>query len=307
MSSTCIDIHPHIISDDDDRYPRAPLFGKQSDWSRERPVTIDDLIAAMDEAGVDKAAVVQSSTCYGFDNTYVADAVAAHPGRLTAVGSVDLLQPSALQEIRDWADRGIAGLRLFTGGSTVAFDPSSLDDPRTFPAWELCGEMNLPMCVQTDPGGLAQVAGLAKRFPGVRIILDHLGRPDVLDGPPYKNASSLFGLAAFENIYLKLTPRIFNDAQRGKATPDTLFARLVEVFGCQRLAWGSNFPASDGSMADNLARAQAGLARLDDEQQSWVFAKTAQHLYPVLAESGDIAGVAAGGGWLMAEEAASDG
>ena len=41
-----IDIHPHIISDDEKRYPPAPLFGKRSDWSQERPCTVDTLIAA---------------------------------------------------------------------------------------------------------------------------------------------------------------------------------------------------------------------------------------------------------------------
>jgi L-fuconolactonase len=77
---------------------------------------------------------------------------------------------------------GLAGLRLFTGGSTKEFDPSELDDPRSFPAWELCGELGMPMCIQTGPVGLPQVTALAKRFPNVNIILDHLGRPDVLDG-----------------------------------------------------------------------------------------------------------------------------
>jgi hypothetical protein len=31
----------------------------------------------MDEAGVEKAAIVHSSTAYGYDNSYVADAVSA--------------------------------------------------------------------------------------------------------------------------------------------------------------------------------------------------------------------------------------
>ena len=201
MSLRCIDIHPHIISEDTAKYPRSPLFGVQSDWSKERPVTPEGLIAAMDEAGVEKAAIVQSSTCYGFDNSYVVDSVAQFPGRFTGVGSVDMLQPDAPERIRDWVKRGITGLRLFTGGSTQAFDPSTLDDRRSFPTWELCGELGLSLCIQTDPVGLAQVAGLAKRFPKVNIILDHLGRPDVTDGPPYKRASSLFGLAPFENIF----------------------------------------------------------------------------------------------------------
>ena len=75
-----IDIHPHIISDDEKRYPPAPLFGKRSDWSQERPTTVETLIAAMDEAGVAKAAVVHSSTTYGFDNSYVVDGCAQYPG-----------------------------------------------------------------------------------------------------------------------------------------------------------------------------------------------------------------------------------
>ena len=79
MTTLFIDIHPHIISADTARYPHSPLFGKQSDWSKERPVTPECLIAAMDEAGVAKAAIVQSSTCYGYDNSYVADTVAQFP------------------------------------------------------------------------------------------------------------------------------------------------------------------------------------------------------------------------------------
>ena len=90
-----VDIHPHIISDDEVRYPPAPLFGKRSDWSKERPNTVESLIAAMDEAGVDKAAVVHSSTTYGFDNSYVVDSCNAYADRLLAVGSVDVRAPDA--------------------------------------------------------------------------------------------------------------------------------------------------------------------------------------------------------------------
>ena len=149
-----VDIHPHIISTDDRRYPRNALFGVQSDWSRERPVTIDQYIAEMDAAGVQKAAIVQASTCYGYDNSYLTDSVARYPGRLTAVGSVDLLRADAPTQIGNWITRGVTGLRLFTGGSTKAFDPGSLDDPRSFAAWELCAEAGLSICLQTDPSGL---------------------------------------------------------------------------------------------------------------------------------------------------------
>ena len=284
MASKFVDIHPHIISDDEGRYPPAPLFGKRSDWSQERPNTVDALIAAMDEAGVAKAAVVHSSTTYGFDNSYVVDGCNQYPDRLVAVGSVDVLEPDAVATIHKWVEQGLKGLRLFTGGSTKDFDPSELDDPRAVPAWKACGDLGLPMCIQTGPIGLPQVTALAKQFPNVAIILDHLGRPDVLDGPPYANADSLFALSDLPNIYLKLTPRIFGDVKKGQASAETFFPKVVSVFGASRLAWGSNFPTSPGTMSEILATARAGLAALSAEDQAWIFAKTAQHLYPSLAD-----------------------
>ena len=284
MASNFIDIHPHIISDDEGRYPPAPLFGKRSEWSQERPNTVEALIAAMDEAGVAKAAVVHSSTTYGFDNSYVVDGCNTYPDRLVAVGSVDVLQPDAVATIKQWVDQGLKGLRLFTGGSTKDFDPSELEDARAYPAWEACGELGLPMCIQTGPIGLPQVTALAKRFPNVAIILDHLARPDVLDGPPYRNADSLFTLVDIPNIYLKLTPRIFGDVKKGEASADTFFPKVVQAFGAERLAWGSNFPTSPGTMSEILATAQAGLSTLSAEDQAWIFSKTAQRLYPSLAD-----------------------
>lgn len=278
-----IDIHPHIISDDELRYPPAPLFGKRSDWSQERPSTVESLIAAMDAAGVAKAAVVHSSTTYGFDNSYVVDGCNKYKDRLVAVGSVDMLADDVPTVIKAWAEQGLAGLRIFTGGSTKDFDPSELDNPKGFKAWEMCAELGLPMCIQTGPIGLPQVRMLAQRFSRVSIILDHLGRPDVLDGPPYANAQSLFEMADLPNLYMKLTPRIFGDVKKDKASAETFFPRVVEAFGAQRLAWGSNFPTSPGALADILATAQAGLASLSEEDRAWIFGKTAQALYPTLA------------------------
>jgi L-fuconolactonase len=283
LKMNIVDIHPHIISDDETRYPPAPLFGKRSDWSQERPNTVEALIAAMDAAGVAKAAVVHSSTTYGFDNSYVVDGCNQYKDRLVAVGSVDMLDPEVCSVIRRWVDAGLAGLRIFTGGSTKDFDPSELDDQRSFKAWELLSDLRIPMCIQTGPIGLPQVTMLAKKFPKVNIILDHLGRPEVLDGAPYADAASMFALADVPNIYMKLTPRIFGDVKKGKASAETFFPKVVQAFGAGRLAWGSNFPTSPGALSEILATAQTGLASLSEEDRSWIFGKTALTLYPTLA------------------------
>jgi L-fuconolactonase len=280
---TVIDIHPHIIASDTVRYPLAPLGGHQSDWSRTRPVSMEQLITAMDEAGVHKAAIVQASTCYGHDNSYVAVAVAAHPERFTGVFSVDVLAPDAPQRIWHWLAKGLTGLRLFTFGSTMSEQANWLDDPKSYPAWAAASELGLSVCLQMSAKAIPQAAGMAKRFPNVKIILDHGARPVLDDGPPYAAAESLFGLARLSNIYLKLTPRIFAECRKGKATPETFFPRLVSEFGSQRLAWGSNYPSSEGKLPELLKVARDSVACLPQIDREWIFSKTAQVLYPALA------------------------
>src|SRR4051794_35216402 len=118
--SSIIDIHPHIVSPDTKKYPLDPLGGTQSTWSTERPTTYDDLLRAMDEAGVAKAAIVHSSTAYGYDNSYVADAVAAVPSRFTGVYSIDVMAPDAVKGFDYWVGRGGTRVPGFTTRSTLA-------------------------------------------------------------------------------------------------------------------------------------------------------------------------------------------
>ena len=280
--SRVIDVHPHVIAVDTGRYPLAPLGGKQSDWSRTRPVSFEKMLAAMDEAGIAKSALVQASTSYGHDNSYVADAVAAHPERFAGVFSVDVSQPEAPERIRFWMRKGLRGLRVFIAGHTAAAKDARLDDPRSFPAWECAAEAGLPVCVQVRANGLAQLETLLVRFPDARIVLDHMARPQIEEGPPYAAASDLFNLARHKNLFLKLTTHNIRESRQGKATPASFFGRVVKEFGAPRIAWGSNYPASEGTLSGLLAEAREALASLTDAERDWIFFRSAQTLYPGL-------------------------
>ena len=284
MADTFYDIHPHVISGDFDKYPSDPLFGKRSEWSEERPVDIAALIREMDEAGIQKGAIVQSSTCYGFDNSYVCDACAMYPDRFTAVGSIDMMAPDALAVAKGWMERGLTGLRLFTGGTTKAFDTSAMDHPDSFKVWEFCGAEGLPICIQTGPVGLTQVAALAHRFPKTKIILDQFSRPDISDGAPFNKAVGLWSLAAFDNIYLKFTPRITDKVLEAGIDPRDFYDKLLSHYGSDRIAWGSNYPANEGSMASNLQAAKDQIAYLPKADQDNIFFGTAAALYPALKD-----------------------
>jgi predicted TIM-barrel fold metal-dependent hydrolase len=282
--SSIIDIHPHIVSPDTKKYPLDPLGGTQSTWSSERPTTYDDLLRAMDEAGVAKAAIVHSSTAYGYDNSYVADAVKAVPQRFTGVYSIDALAPDAVKTFDYWLGRGCTGMRLFTTGSTMPGQATWFADQKTYSFWEHAAAKNIPVCVQMKQEGIPLLRQIMDKFPKVTIILDHLSRAPFEDGPPYAGAADFLALAKYKQVYLKITPINITPKSWGKGTLATFFGKMIDAFGADRIGWGSNFPNSVGALKEILTEAQKAFSFAKASDQDWIFGKTAQVLYPSLKD-----------------------
>jgi predicted TIM-barrel fold metal-dependent hydrolase len=281
--SVVIDTHTHAISPDKQRYPLAPVGGHQSEWSAERPVSFEALLASMDDAGIDRAVVVQASTVYGNDNSYVVEAVRNHPDRFAGVFSIDVLASDAVTQMQRWLDAGLSGLRLFTTGSTMPGQAGWLDDERSFPVWEYAQRHNVSICLQMTAQGIPALLNMLARFPDIRVLLDHLARPELAGGPPYEAAAPLFSLASHQGVYLKLTNRTIAEAARGASTPAAFFPRVLDAFGANRIAWGSNFPAAEGALPELLEQARESLSMLPGEAQEAIFGGTARTVYPALA------------------------
>ncbi|WP_321901688.1 amidohydrolase family protein [Paraburkholderia tropica] len=281
--SVVIDTHTHAISPDTQRYPLAPVGGHQSEWSAKRPVDYEGLLASMDEAGIDRAVVVQASTVYGNDNSYVVDAVRAHPDRFAGVFSIDVLASDAVTQMQRWLDAGLSGLRLFTTGSTMPGQAGWLDDERSYPVWGYAQRHGVSICLQMTAQGIPALLNMLARFPDIRVLLDHLARPELAGGPPYEAAAPLFSLASHQGVYLKLTNRTIAAAAQGASTPAQFFPRVLDAFGAKRIAWGSNFPAAEGALSQLLTEARESLSMLPTEAQQAIFSGTARAVYPSLA------------------------
>jgi predicted TIM-barrel fold metal-dependent hydrolase len=278
-----IDAHCHVIATDTKKYPLAPIFGKQSQWSAEHPLDYPDMVKADVAAGVDKAVLVQAASAYAFDNSYVADSVAAHPERFAGVFSIDVVAPDAVPKMKHWVGMGLTGMRIFTSGSTHAKQETFFADEAAYPAWQYASDQGLSVCMQMRVAGLPLLETVLKRFPRVRVILDHFARAEAADGPPFASAAPLFALSRYPNVYLKLTHRPIEQAMKGKATPETFLGRAVSEFGAQRVLWGSNFPAAGLPLPDLIRMAREALSFLSRQDHDWIFCKTAQALYPALA------------------------
>lgn len=278
-----IDSHLHAIAPDTIKYPKNPIGGHQSEWSQERPVDAQGVIKALDDAGVAKAVVVQASTVYGHDNRYVVDTVRAYPDRLVGVYSIDALAPDAVERIDHWEAEGLHGFRLFTTGTTMPGQSDWLGHKDSYPAWAHAEKKGIPVCLQMTMQGLPTLRTLLERFPKSRVLLDHCARPNLDDGAPYKAAHALFDMAQFEGVHLKLTNRTLASAAQGHSTPAAFLEKLVHTFGAERIAWGSNFPATEGSLHDLLVSAREALSSLSSNQQAMILGGTVARIYPALA------------------------
>ncbi|WP_072802572.1 amidohydrolase family protein [Rhodococcoides yunnanense] len=278
-----VDTHTHIISPDTDTYPASPLGGHRSNWSQERPNDIDGLLREADAAEIDHLVVVQASTVYGFDNSYVADELARHPDRLSGVCSVDFLSPTVVDDLNYWVgERGFSGVRIRAadGTTTVPTPGRGLYDERMAPVWQFLSDQRVPVCIQMHAQHAPILAHLLQQYTGLTAILDHAGRPQLgEEETPYPSAPGLPDLAATDRVYVKLTPPAILRAQRETGSAAVIVKKLVDQFGPAHVMWGSNFPASDGSLSDLEALIRTQLPELDSTEHEQIAGGTARWLY----------------------------
>ncbi|WP_405771804.1 amidohydrolase [Streptomyces sp. NBC_00080] len=281
-----VDAHCHIISEDLTRYPKAPIGGKQSEWAATRPVTAEGLVSRMDDTGIAQAVLVQATTNYGYDNSYVLDSSRRRPERFVAVGTVDPLRPDAAASLKAAVgDGGLAGVRLFTSGSTVPTQGEWFVAPETFPFWEQAAELDLPVCLQMRLGpATGRLVELLERFPDVTVLLDHIGYPDIAASPARAGAE-VAELGVHPGLHLKLTHRNLERLRDAGDRAGDFLGPVIEAFGARRISWGSNLPAAEQSLPELRALAEDVLAGLPEQDRQEIFAGTARRLYPGLARA----------------------
>ena len=218
---------------------------------RYKRLTASELIALMDENGIEKAVVCpveeQIILFNREGNDYVLQAVKEHPDRLIGFATVNpWYGDRAVEELRRAIGEGLRGLKL-----NSALQAFFINDELVYPVIEAAQDLDIPVYFHTATPVFAlplQLADLAGEFPRVNFIMGHMAATDFwIDVVPAAEMHS--------NIYLETSLR----------SPGVLRIAAEQV-GVHRLMYGSDVPASCMKMElakiDRLALSPADKERV---------------------------------------------
>lgn len=220
----------------------AHVFSRELDLTSARrytpgyDATLAMYLEQLQQHGLSHGVLVQPSFL-GTDNRYLLDALRQAPGQLRGVVVVEPdISRAALEEM----DRlGVVGVRLNLMGKAL---PDFAE-----PHWQgfFAHLAALDWHVEVHRHVTDMPALLSGLMPfGVRIVIDHFGRPDARSGLDQPGFREMLELGRSGQLWMKVSGvyRLGGSAQESLDFARAALPLLLDTFGQQRLVWGSDWP-----------------------------------------------------------------
>ena len=205
---------------------------------RQAPYSALEVLSDMDQAGV-SAAIIQPPAWDASANAIAIEAARAHPTRLAILGNFPLDHPNRLEILKNWKTQpNMLGLRY------ILNDPVHLQWIESHELdwlWSTAQDASIPIAIAAS-SHLQVFEMIAKRYPRLKLIIDHLGVPlDATGEKAFAQMRFLTDLAAYPHIAIKATavPAYAVDSYPYRSIEPHVKA-LFQAFGAHRFFWGSD-------------------------------------------------------------------
>lgn len=251
-----------------------------------RPFGVADLRPLLDANGIDGTVLVQTVSDLDETRDFLATAAAA-PFIAGVVGWADLAKLDVAADL-DALQAGAGGDRL-VGIRHQVHDEDDADwllREEVQRGLEVLADRNLVYDLLVRPRELPAAITVARDFPHLRFVVDHLAKPPIATGELEPWASLMREFAGLENVACKLSGMVT------EADPDTwqpadllpYVRTVVEIFGPDRLMWGSDWPvcllaADYARVLDATGEVLGELGVLSDAADRAIFGDTAIRWY----------------------------
>jgi L-fuconolactonase len=210
-------------------------------------VVIEELLAVLDAAGVEQALLVQSQESPR-DTAWLLEQAVASPRIAGVVGWADLRQVADIEAlVRCPVIRGLRPM-------VQAYGADWYDDPMLDAGFARMAEAGLVLDGLIRPQHLPALARLARRHPALAIVIDHAAKPSAADPVGWHRA--MVEVASLPHVHVKLSGLL---TEMPAADTASFVAMLIDLFGVDRLIWGSDWPVltQAGDYAGWLALARS--------------------------------------------------
>jgi predicted TIM-barrel fold metal-dependent hydrolase len=204
---------------------------------------------------------------------------------------VDFGSPRTENEIREQASHPAVTAVRQTIAWTSDPDRTMMDRPHItreagfLDALPVLIELGLSLELLMYPPQAQDVADLAAQFPGLRIVVNHIGSPiDQSESGIAQWHEGITVMSAAPNVYIKVSSAA---GYLPKADPELLrpfVDHVVDSFGASRVMVGSDFPVAaliGWSLAEYFDVYRDFMRRLSPEDQRRVFFGTAAEVYGI--------------------------
>lgn len=242
-----------------------------------RDYPTDEILPQMAEAGVTACLLVEADNSFA-EIGWMLEQSRKYPHIRGVVGWGDLRDPATPGELaRYTGDPAFKGVRVYWEEPEDSH--GALDDGLRFLA-----DHGLSCDLVIKPQSYGQIAEAMARHPNVQFILDHFAGVHMYPDPSGADAwmQAIHPLAALPNAALKLSGYM---TSAHPPTPDTVrpyFAAALELFGADRLLYGSDYPVSitlGQRYADSVALVRALVAPLSEAERTAILTVTAERVY----------------------------
>ena len=226
-----IDCHVHVI--DPGRFPyRADTHYAPSG---QEIGTLAQLVQAMDAYGTRHALLVGPNSGYGLDNDCMLDAIARHADRFKGIAVV--ANDIGLDELRALRRAGVVG----AAWNVTHYGIDHYRD--AMPLLQKLVALDMFVDIQVEHDQLLFMLPMLGDS-GVRILVDHCGRPTVdvgLDQPGFR---ALLELGATGRAFIKLSGYVKFSRQPAPYDDAWPFVTaLVDAYTPDRCLWASDWPS----------------------------------------------------------------
>lgn len=208
-------------------------FGKEH---RPVPLSAEQLVADMDAAGVDRAVLVPPSWEGEYNDLAIA-AAQDHPGRFATMGRFDIGDRANEARMADWKKQpGMLGIRLTF---LRAEQQQWLKDGSVDWFWARAEELGIPVMV-LPPQQIPQIDRVAERYPGLRLVIDHLSMSNDI-AEPFSVIKDVLTLARHKNVAVKASclPKFTSEPYPYAGIRHHIEA-VLDHFGPDRMFWGTD-------------------------------------------------------------------